>query len=168
MNANLVVFSILAAIAVLGAIGVVASSSAIRSALSLVVTFFVLAVLYILLGAEMIGITQVVVYAGAIMVLFLFVIMILASSNSTAVLEEKDPKRLVAVLLGIGLAAIVGVPTFQSLAGMGHVGAPDGYGAPQPIGRMLFTNFAYPFECVSILLLIGIVGSILLAKRRIR
>jgi NADH-quinone oxidoreductase subunit J len=167
---ELVLFGGVAGAAALCAVGVVAFNNAIRSALCLVVNFFLLAFLYFTLNAEMMGITQVVVYTGAIMVLFLFVIMLLNLGGLKLVTEKFDPKRYVGILLGCGLFVILGsqlLPALLKVQAKPLNGDLAKFGGPEAIGRTLFSTYVYPFEAVSVLLLIGIVGSILLAKRRI-
>jgi len=163
-----VAFLFAAAIAVLGALGVVFSKNPVRSAMSLVLNFLVLAGLYFALGAELLGITQIMVYAGAIMVLFLFVVMILrqggdAGTKETTVSSPIVPFAGGTVLLGaiyfLGIRPLVGVQPSQ---------VDTDFGRPQAIGYHLFTTYVWPFEIASILLLVGIVGSIMLAKRRLQ
>ncbi len=165
---NMVAFGLLASLIILFALGVVFFPNAVRSALSLVATFFLLAVLYFTLGADLLGISQIVVYTGAIMVLFLFVIMLLKLGTTDALVEKFDPKKVIGGALGLGFIALVGTQVFAPLAGLNELTAPAGFGQPQAIGKALFTEYGYPFEAVSVLLMVGIVGSILLAKRRIR
>src|SRR6185312_9000909 len=105
---ELLLFSAIAGAACLCALGVVAFNNAVRSALCLVVNFFLLAFLYFTLNAEMLGITQVVVYTGAIMVLFLFVIMLLNLGAQQALVEKYDPKKLLGILLGAGMFVLLG------------------------------------------------------------
>jgi NADH-quinone oxidoreductase subunit J len=167
MNQDLVIFGALAGIAALGAVGVVAFRNPVRSALSLVINFFVLAFLYFTLNAEMLGITQIVVYTGAIMVLFLFVIMLLNLGAPQLLKEKKDLKIGAGLVFGLALFGLIASQVIVPLQHVVAIKANDGYGAPQPVGRALFTIYAWPFEIASILLLIGIVGSILLAKRKI-
>jgi len=167
---ELMLFGVIGGAAALCAVGVVAFNNAVRSALCLVVNFFLLAVLYFTLNAEMLGITQVVVYTGAIMVLFLFVVMLLNLGGSKMLHEKPDPKKFVGILLGCALFVILGaqiLPQLMQVKPMELTPELAKYGGPQAVGRTLFTEYAYPFEAVSVLLLIGIVGSILLAKRRI-
>jgi NADH-quinone oxidoreductase subunit J len=167
---ELIMFGGIAGAAALCAVGVVAFNNAVRSALCLVVNFFLLAVLYFSLNAEMLGITQVVVYTGAIMVLFLFVVMLLNLGGSKLINEKPDPKKFVGILLGCGLFVVLGsqiLPHLMKVKAMPLDADLAKFGGPEAIGRTLFTEYAYPFEAVSVLLLIGIVGSILLAKRRI-
>ena len=164
---NLLLFATFAGILSLTALGVVLFPNAVRSALCLVLSFFVLGFLYFALGFEMLGITQVVVYTGAIMVLFLFVVMLLNLGKPTAVTESFDIKKP----LGIGLGAVfAGILAASVLPIFLKTNAPEpvkGYGSPEAVGRSLFTDYVFAFEIVSVLLLIGVVGSILLAKRRI-
>ncbi|HRK21621.1 MAG TPA: NADH-quinone oxidoreductase subunit J, partial [Fimbriimonadaceae bacterium] len=156
------------------AVCVVAFSNAVRSALCLVVNFFTLAFLYFTLNAELLGITQIIVYTGAIMVLFLFVVMLLNLGRPDLLTEKFDLKRPMGILFGFGLFAIVLLQVVLPLQGsttgsfeLATQMADKNPGGPEAIGRALFTHYAWPFEIVSVLLLIGIVGSILLAKRRI-
>lgn len=164
---NLLLFGGLASSAAVCAVGVVAFNNAIRSALCLVINFFLLAVVYFTLQAEMLGITQVIVYTGAIMVLFLFVIMLLNIGAPLVLHEKLDPKKYFGVLLGFGLFALIGSQVLPPLLPVTQTKALPGYGSAETVGRAIFTLYAFPFEAVSFLLLIGVVGSILLAKRRI-
>ncbi|HWD37748.1 MAG TPA: NADH-quinone oxidoreductase subunit J [Fimbriimonas sp.] len=164
---ELILFCGLAGIAALASLGVVLFQNAVRSALCLVLNFFVLAILYFTLNAQMLGITQIVVYTGAIMVLFLFVIMLL-NLGSARLLEEKwDIKKPLGAVFGIALATLIGSQMLPGFLSRTHVNPLSDYGTPQALGRTIFTEYAVPFECISVLLLVGIVGSILLAKRKI-
>lgn len=166
--AQLTLFGALAGIAALSAIGVVAFGNAVRSALCLIANFFALAFLYFTLNAELLGISQVIVYTGAIMVLFLFVIMLLNLGSSQLLREPPEyVKKGIGILLGLCLFGLIASQVVQPLAQVTKTTSPNDYGAPQPIGIALFTTYVGPFEVASLLLLIGIVGSILLAKRRI-
>ena len=159
-------FLFLALIALLGAIGVVFLHTPVRAAMALVVNSFTLGLIYFVLGNEFIGITQIMVYAGAIMVLFVFVIMILRSGGESDRPQIREGK-FIAALLASGIVAgtvyrFIIAPTMRpSVPSITH-----DYGSPQAIGRVLFTQYVWPFEVTSILLLVGIVGSILLAKRK--
>jgi len=166
LTPNLLMFAVLGGIAAVGALGVVVFNNAVRSALCLVVTFFMLAFMYFTLNAEILGILQIVVYTGAIMVLFLFVIMLL-NLGSVKLVEKRDPKMIVGGVLGLAMAGMIGAQVVAPLAGVSQTKAPEGFGTPQAVGYSLFSGYLYPFEIASILLLVGIVGSILLAKRRI-
>jgi NADH-quinone oxidoreductase subunit J len=166
LSPNLIVFAMIAGLAALFAVGVVAFNNPIRSALCLVANFLLLAVLYFSLRAEMLGITQVVVYTGAIMVLFLFVIMLL--NLGVPIANEKfDIKQPVGILLGFALFGILASQILPTFTEPTQTLARDDFGKPESIGKILFTQYFFQFEAISLLLLIGIVGSILLAKRRI-
>lgn len=164
---NLGIFLMLGGLAAMAAVGVVIFNNAVRSALCLVVNFFVLAFLYFTLNVEMLGITQIVVYTGAIMVLFLFVIMLLNLGAPQALEEKRDPKKIVGGALGLGLFAVIASQIVIPLLKVTEPRSANNFGSPEAVGRTLFTGYLYPFEIASVLLLIGIVGSILLAKRRI-
>jgi len=166
--ANLGLFAVVGGVAALAAIGVVAFPSAVRSALCLVVNFFMLAFLYFTLNCEMLGITQIVVYTGAIMVLFLFVIMLLNLGAPQALIERRDLKWIGGGIFGLALLVVVGSQVLQPLMKVTQVKSEATFGSPQQVGLTLFSDYVYPFEIVSVLLLIGIVGSILLAKRRMQ
>lgn len=164
---DMIVFGMLAGMAALSAVGVVAFRNAVRSALCLVFTFFVLGFLYFALHAETLGMTQIVVYTGAIMVLFLFVIMLLNLGASHLLEERKDLKKGIALAFGIALAMLLVVQLAPALINVQAVKVSESYGTPQSLGAALFSDYVLPFEIVSLLLLIGVVGSILLAKRRL-
>lgn len=164
------IFFVLALVAAVSAFGVVAfGRTPIRSALSLVVNFLTLAVIYFTLGSEMLGITQIVVYTGAIMVLFLFVIMLLNLGAQQPMKASKDMKMLLAVLFAAGLFGAVFASIVFPMAGCDTpnlTAATKDFGTPGAIGYSLLTDYVWPFEMASVLLLVGIVGSILLVKRR--
>ncbi len=165
MDTGLLVFIVLAVVAVLAAVGVVAFQSPVRSALSLVLAFFVLALFYFNLGAQLLGISQIMVYAGAIMVLFLFVVMMLRLGGNERK-EKTDWRMYFAIPLAVVVGALLFAKFIQPLAGTSVLRVSDEYGTPQTIGYSLFTTYVWPFEVASVLLLIGVVGSIMLAKRR--
>jgi NADH-quinone oxidoreductase subunit J len=160
-------FLLFAFIAVACAISVVMQTHAIASALSLVGVMASLAVLYLLLGAEFIAMAQIIVYAGAIMVLFIFVIMLL---NAGA--EEHKGRSLTAQLLGLpALLAFFGLITwFVSRqfpnAGFVKFGNFAG-GSAESVGYALFTDYLLPFEVTSVLILIAIVGAVVLARKEL-
>ena len=163
LTPELVIFAMIAGPAALAAVGVVAFGSAIRSALCLVFNFFLLAFLYFSLNMEMLGISQIVVYSGAIMVLFVFVIMLL---NPKLLEEKKDWKRPVGLVLGFALFGVLASQVLPLLGLEGPKALAHNAGDPKVIGESLFTADVFPFEVVSILLLVGVVGSVFLAKRR--
>jgi len=164
---DLILFLVFAIIAVVAAINVVVQTHPISSAVSLIGVMGSLAILYLLLGAEFIAAAQVIVYAGAIMVLFIFVIMLL---NAGA--EVKRGRSLIVQALGVPLMiALLGLLAFfvQRFFPRGaavHFGGFTG-GSAQAVGRALFTTYLLPFEVTSLLILIAILGAIVLARKEL-
>jgi NADH-quinone oxidoreductase subunit J len=164
------VFGPLAAVALATAVSVIVLRNPIYCALSLVGTFFALSGLYLLLQAQFIAVVQVIVYAGAIMVLFLFVIMLLDVGHEPPPWLRQDTPRLV---LGIGLvtllllelAVAIGSWVSHGIRGSYTSDLVNAVGNTQLVGRLLFTDFLIPFEITSFILLIAIVGAMVLAKR---
>jgi len=164
---DVILFLIFAVIAVVCGINVVVQTHPISSAISLIGVMGSLAVLYLLLGAEFLAAAQVIVYAGAVMVLFVFVIMLL---NAGA--ETRRGRSLLAQLLGIplllvflGLMAYFAQRLFPATA-MVRFGAFRG-GTALDVGEALFTRFLLPFEVVSVLILIAILGAVVLARKEL-
>ncbi len=161
-------FMVLAAVALISGVLVVFQTHPLRSALWLIVNFFAVAGLYLLAHAEFIAAIQVIVYAGAIMVLFLFVIMLL---NLRQPEEQLARPRLglkmagitlavfSAVLMAMGFARVVIKPVTETPVGLGNT---------ESVARLLFTDYLLPFEVTSVLLLVAIVGSVVLAKAKLR
>jgi NADH-quinone oxidoreductase subunit J len=165
MTADLITFFILALIAVAAALGMLLSRSAIYSALFLVLNFGVVAVFYILLDAPFIAMAQVSVYAGAIMVLFLFVIMLLGTETLPASKALPWQRPLAYFLALVLLGESVYLLFFRKVAS-GDIPQPiQSFGTPQGVGQALFTSYLLPFEATSVLLLIAMVGAIVLTIR---
>src|SRR5262245_3225092 len=164
---DVMLFLAFAAIAVVCAINVVVQTHTVSSALSLIGLMGSLAVLYLLLGAEFIAMAQVIVYAGAIMVLFVFVIMLL---NAGA--ESRRGRSLAAQLLGVpGFFGLLGLLSYSVLrlfphSQAVHFGGFNG-GGPKQVGEALFTRYLLPFEVTSLLILIAIIGAIVLARKEL-
>ncbi|NOY98552.1 MAG: NADH-quinone oxidoreductase subunit J [Chloroflexi bacterium] len=166
MTVDLILFFIVALVAITTALGMLLSRNAVYSALFLVLNFATVAVFYLLLAAPFIAITQVTVYAGAIMVLFLFVIMLLGADAlpESKVLPWQKP---LAVTLALILALESVYLLFIRQTAAGGIGAPNAeFGSPQAIGTMLFNQYLLPFEVTSILLLVAMVGAIVLTKKQ--
>ncbi len=145
-----------------GAVGLIFNRNPVYAALSLVLNFFSIAGLYLSLGAEFLAAIQILVYAGAIMVLFLFVIMLLNLQEEHGVLKF-DARRGLAFILGLGFVAemMFVAKSFQAFpAGSNFV-----YGKVEPIGRALMTDYLFPFEMISVVLLAALIGAILVARR---
>ena len=164
---DVILFLAFATIAVVCAISLVVQTHPISSALSLIGVMGSLAVLYLLLGAEFIAMAQVIVYAGAIMVLFIFVIMLL---NAGA--EQQRGRSLAVQFLGIpgffGLLALLSyaiLRLFPNAASV-HFGGFT-HGKAEDVGRALFTRYLLPFEVTSALILIAIIGAIVLARKEL-
>lgn len=159
-----ILFYVFAALLVASAIGVVAAKNPVHSAMSLIGGFFFLAAIYVLLRAHLVAGLQVLVYAGAIMVLFTFVIMLLSLSDE----ELGDPKRTAFKLVGALSAGVMALITVFAVRQDGIVlaGSPAS-GTVESVGRIIYTQHALAFEAVSILLLVAIVGAVVVAKRRI-
>jgi NADH-quinone oxidoreductase subunit J len=163
MNTALIFFLILAAAAVVTALGLLFSRSAIYAALFLIMNFSAVAFLYLTLDAPFIAMAQVTVYAGAIMILFLFVIMVLGAEKMP--LGEKRNWQLpVAIVMGLALA-VEGV-VLVALRGAGKMNAPAtlpaDFAAPADIGKLLFNQYMLPFEMTGVILLVAVIGAIVL------
>jgi len=172
MSVELVVFVLAAAACLAGAVGVVVSSNPVHAALSLVGTLFGVAVLFVAQSANFLAIVQVIVYAGAIVVLFLFVIMLLGVDRSDDLrVEPLVGQRIAAgvvslAILGLVFAALRSTDTGNGIVATGAVGTIDNTVADvNRLGESLFTTYLYAFEIVSVLLVIAVVGAVLLARR---
>ncbi len=166
MTTDLILFLILAAVAIATAVGMLISRNAVYSALFLVLNFTTVAVFYLLLGAPFIAITQVTVYAGAIMVLFLFVIMLLGTDElpeRTILPWQKPTAVFLAFVLMVEGAYLIFT---QKASGFISNSPVESFGSPQAIGDLLFSKYLLPFEVTSILLLVAMVGAIILTGDR--
>lgn len=158
-----IVFFILAAVAVITAVGTIISRNTIYSALLLVLNFASIAVIYLTLGAPFIALSQITVYAGSIMVLFLFVIMLLGAERLPEG-EELRWQPWVAIPLALILVGEFAYNLFHWTGQMNAAATPANYGAPQAIGEALFSQYMLPFEITAVILLVAVVGAIMLAK----
>jgi NADH-quinone oxidoreductase subunit J len=164
-----ILFFILAGAALISGVLVVFQTHPLRSALWLIVNFFAVAGIYLLAHAEFIAAIQVLVYAGAIMVLFLFVIMLLNLRHP----EDRAPQPQYGMkILGISLAVGTGLLLVFAFSRMKLPAAKmaataAGVGNTESIARLLFTDYLLPFEITSVLLLVAIVGAVVLAKSRL-
>jgi len=161
---HLVLFIIFAGFCLAGAINLLLQTHPINSALSLIVVMSSLAVLYLLLGAEFLAAAQVIVYAGAIMVLFTFVVMLLNVGT-----EEKTHGSRVAKAIGFpAVTVVLGVIStvlLQTQKNLGGIGLSDGITTTQDLSRVLFHELLLPFELTSVLILIAILGAVALAQK---
>jgi NADH-quinone oxidoreductase subunit J len=163
-----VLFYLFSLVAIVAGLSVVLARSPIASALSLVVCFFFLAADYVLLDAHFVAVIQILVYAGAIMVLFIFVIMLLN-------LRDDAPTPLLEIsrrgLVGMAVAGVLGTGLIAALEALPVTAAakiPEGYGKVESVGISIFSGaYLLPFEVVSVLLTVALVGAVVLAKREI-
>jgi NADH-quinone oxidoreductase subunit J len=163
------VFAVGATICVVGAAGVILNRNPVHSALCLVATLFGVAVLFIAQEAHFLAAVQVIVYAGAIVVLFLFVIMLLGVDRAEDLADEPlTGQRPAAVVIGLLLGGVLaGTLAAATVTGLHSVGGAVDEDTPNvtQIGRLLFTDYLFAFEITSVLLVIGVVGAVLLARR---
>jgi NADH-quinone oxidoreductase subunit J len=160
-------FYLLAPIAVLCAIGMVWARNAVHSALFLVVTMLCLGVFYVLQAGPFIGMVQIIVYTGAIMMLFLFVLMLVGRDASDSLIETLRGQRMAAIVLGLGFAGLVATGLYRALdgveaAGLAQTNAAHGGNVPG-IAALLFTKYVFAFEVTSALLITAAVGAMILA-----
>jgi NADH-quinone oxidoreductase subunit J len=166
-------FALFAFIAVICAINVVVQTHPIASALSLIGVMASLAVLYLLLGGEFIAMAQIIVYAGAVMVLFIFVIMLLNAGGESARKGSRFAKiagiPLLAILLGlIAFYLAQQFPNAERVQfGVLKDAAGNSLGSAQNVGTAIFTTYLLPFEVTSVLILIAIIGAIVLARKEL-
>lgn len=176
-----VLFWVFAALGIAGGIGLILNRNPIYSALSLILNFFSIAGLYLALSAEFLAAIQILVYAGAIMVLFLFVIMLLNLQEEKNVMNF-DARRGIAFILGIAFIAEM-LYVFRTLrpftneeaksietqgttlADLNLVSGSFDMGSVEPIGEQLMTSYLFPFEMISVILLSALVGAIVVARK---
>jgi len=164
MTGPVIIFFVLAALAVLGAVSLILQRHPIHSALSLIVVMVALAGLYLLMGAEFVAAVQIIVYGGAIMVLFVFVIMLLNAGE-----EERTNFSKLATYAGIPLAVatsgLIAAAIVRSSGGLSTAGPNGALTSTKTLSMLLFRDFVYPFELTSFLILVAILGAIVLAQR---
>jgi len=173
--AEAIAFYTLAALILGLGIMVVSARSAVHSVLFLVVNFLLVAVLYVILGAEYVAVIQVLVYAGGIVVLYLFVVMLVNLKREPE--QFSDPRRLAklgTLLAGAVLAQVIGIAVYSSARGTtqavtGGLGSDTPFltGNTEQLGWVLYTSYLIPFELASMLLLVAMVGAIVLAKKHL-
>ena len=162
LTPQMAVFLVLAAVAVAGAVNLILQRHPIHSALSLIVVMVALAGLYLLQGAEFIAAVQIIVYAGAIMVLFIFVIMLL---NARA--EERTNLSRLARYVGVPLSVVfLAEGSYWMARATSHLGfPPPGIVSTRDLSTLLFREYVFPFELTSFLILIALLGALVLARR---
>jgi NADH-quinone oxidoreductase subunit J len=163
---ELIAFFVLAVLAVASALVVISHRNPVISALALGLNLISIAGFYLVLRAQFIALLQVIVYAGAILVLIVFVIMLLNLRDEARQRESGSIQRVVGPLLALAFAVLLGRALLSGAASP-FPARPAGFGTVEAVGRELFTRFFYPFEVISLLLIVAMVGAVLLAKRRL-
>ena len=169
-----IVFIALAVAAIATSLLMVTTKDAIHSALWMIATFFIMAVIYLLLNAQFIAVAQVMVYAGAIMMLILFVIMLVrmetGQEGTGGAARRSRPVKIAGALITVVLLAelLLGAFFYQMSGRSGEysVAVVNGIGNVRTVGALLYGQYLFPFEIASILLLVGIVGAVVIAKRK--
>ena len=165
MNPERFLFSVFAAMAIISGSGVVVLRDPVKGALSLVACFFSIACLYLLQAAELIAVLEVLVYAGAIMVLFVFVIMLVEEKEQSII----APGLLRRIGVGVNVFAVALITTNIAVVLYRHrFGSDDplpaGFGSPATIGKRFFADYLFHFELTSVLLLVAIVGAVMISR----
>jgi len=160
---HLILFIVFAALCLTGAVNLLLQKHPINSALSLIVVMTSLAVLYLLLGAEFLAAAQVIVYAGAIMVLFTFVVMLLNAGREERTLGSRAA-RTVGFPAVVAILAVVAT-TILKIQGLGNAAIEDQITSTADLSVVLFTKLLLPFEVTSVLILVAILGSVALARQ---
>lgn len=164
MDLTMLFYLGIAAVILVTAFGVILMKNAIYSALFLVANFSIVAILYLILGAPFIAMAQVTVYAGAIMVLFLFVIMLLGAEQLPG-REGLANQRWLAGLLGVVAAVEIGLFVIARWVNVIPLGdKPADYASPESVGMLLFTQYALPFEVTSVILLVAVIGAVVMTR----
>lgn len=169
-----ILFYLIASVAIISAISVIMQKNPVYSVISLIVTLVSVAIVFLLLNAQFLAAVQVIVYAGAIMVLFLFVVMLLNLGKEDSGEEGRDRlfiQKKSGVILGATLLVIFGLVIKSGFYG-GQIGDYTGEmvnsaGNTEVVGKLLFTEFLLPFEITSVLLFAAVIGAIILAKKKV-
>lgn len=159
-----IIFGVLALIVIASALGMLLSRNAIYSVIFLVINFTIVAMLYLTLGAPFIALSQITVYAGAIMVLFLFVIMLLGAEK-LSVGEPLRGQRIIAIVLALVLLAQAGLLILSQVDNTAPLSSPSvDFGEPKAIGMLMFTRYQLPVMMIAFMLLISSIGAIVLTR----
>lgn len=164
-----ILFIVLALVSVVSAVSMITRPNPIISAVFLVLNFFALAGLYILLNAQFIAVVQVIVYAGAIMVLFLFVLMLLNTEHEPAIFQERKTLKYLAIVIAALVFVQIGYLVFYSVPSHGmskEVSESIEAGRIQAVGTSLYTTYVLPFLASGFLLLAATIGALVLAKKK--
>ena len=162
MSGSHTIFFIVAGLLIVSSVLVVFQRNVVHSAVALVAALFLIAVLFLSLHAPMVGVLQILVYAGAIMVLFLFVIMLL---NPVGLEQRRGLWWGAGCISGLLLVAALAPILFNLEPAQDPIVATELFGSPEELARSLFTDFVLPFEIASVLLLVAIIGAVVLANK---
>ena len=162
MNGPQIIFFIVAGLLIVSSVLVVFQRNVVHSAVALVAALFLIAVLFLSLNAPMVGVLQILVYAGAIMVLILFVIMLL---NPVGLEQRRSLWWGAGGISGLLLVAVLAPVLFNLESAQDPLVATELFGGPEELARSLFTDFVLPFEIASVLLLVAIIGAVVLANK---
>lgn len=169
MIIDYILFGVLGLVAVVSSVAMITRPSPVISAIFLVLNFFALAGLYLLLNAQFIAVVQVIVYAGAIMVLFLFVLMLLNTESEPQILQQKKNLKIMGIAIAILVFVQIGYIIFYANPSeniMKEVSASVEAGTIETIGTKLYTTYVLPFLASGFLLLAATIGAIILAKKK--
>jgi len=166
MNTETIIFLVFGIAAVVTALLMVTRKNPIISAIFLILNFFTVAVIYLLLKAQFIAIIQVLVYMGAIMVLFLFVIMLLNLKENKKYTEDYSFKKITAILLSILLVLLLGTSFYFGFQGKQMSDVAEKIGTAESLGKVLFTTYSFHVLAAGMLLLAAIVGAVMIAKKK--
>lgn len=158
-------FYIFGGITVLATLLMILQKNPIACAVSLVLSFFGLAALYVTLDAHFVATLQILVYAGAIMVLFIFVIMLLNLKKEEMGNDNLSITKIVVLLMGFGFFTLLALQFLKLPQTLKFAETSDSFGTAAEVGSLLFTDYIIPFEVIGLLLLVGVIGAILLAQK---
>ena len=165
MDVSMIAFAVLTVLAIGSGLGVILNRKPVVSAFCLAINLVSIAGFYLLLSAQFAALLQVIVYAGAILVLILFVVMLLNLADESTRMGTRPIQLGLGALGAIVLAAFLG-RVFWKTSGSFEA-APEGFGTVGALGTTLFTTYFYPFEAISLLLIVAMIGAVLLAKKRL-
>lgn len=167
LTPEILLFALFATLSIVSAAGVVFVRNPIKAAMSLIACFFCIACLYLLQRAELLAVLEVLVYAGAIMVLFVFVLMLVEHKDDAIVAQALSARLAVPIKLVALVVIAASFALFIDLGASSELEAlPEGFGSVKSIGREFFSVYLFQFELTSLLLLVGIVGAIVVSRRR--
>lgn len=162
---NTLAFYIFATITVTATVAMITRRNPVASAVFLVVSFMSLAGIYVLLGAPFVAALQILIYAGTIMVLFIFVIMLLNLKEDELIPDRIDGGRVFTVILGLALFAFLGSRLAKIPGTAVFLSLPADFGGVKQVASLMLTEYVVPFEILGVLLLVGLVGAVLLGRR---